>query len=103
MKIKLDKTDNKYKATEDLNSADKLVIREFLNQQNICAYVYLRPRSMERQFLQKTSVLPWDFFRTRENILFPSEICMSPYQGHPCTSLSFLLCIFQNMPCFCYK
>ena len=33
-KFKLDKTDNKYKATEDLNSADKLVIREFLNQQN---------------------------------------------------------------------
>ena len=33
-KFKLDATDNKFKATEDLNSADKLVIREFLNQQN---------------------------------------------------------------------
>ena len=33
-KFKLDATDNKFKATEDLNSADRLVIREFLNQQN---------------------------------------------------------------------
>ena len=33
-KFQLDATDNKFKATEDLNSADRLVIREFLNQQN---------------------------------------------------------------------
>tara|TARA_X000001388_G_scaffold27426_4_gene19374 strand:- start:3188 stop:11848 length:8661 start_codon:yes stop_codon:yes gene_type:complete len=33
-KYKLDENDNKYKASEKLNSADKLIIREFLNQQN---------------------------------------------------------------------
>ena len=33
-KFKLDKESNKYKATEDLNEADKLVLREFLSQQN---------------------------------------------------------------------
>ena len=33
-KFKLDKNSNKYKVTEDLNDADKLIIKEFLNQQN---------------------------------------------------------------------